>query len=280
MLNPAALKTPSPICRLLDADPDLGEGLARDAYAQARAQLIVSTLLVEKRAHSVVSNQVRTATHGLLVLDGYLTSTIAIAGRSASEILGPGDVLLPGVEEGSDQHAQVSRRALTSSQIGILDGEFAQRVGRWPAIIRKLQERSAQRAARLAILRALMFHPRVEARVALLLDHLAQRWGKVSAHGIRVGMPLTHDLLANLTGAARPSVSRALGRLVADGIVERDGKGWRLLIDTAEMDEYLSRRVPPCPPADLTPVVATVGAEPADFSTHLLSSSEHSSQTA
>jgi CRP-like cAMP-binding protein len=214
------------------------------------------------------------------LLDGYVTSTITIAGRAATEILGPGDVLLPGIEEGSDDRVQVTRQALTPSQIAILDDEFAQRVARWPAITRNLHGRSAQRIARLAILRALMFHPHVEARVALLLDHLAQRWGKMSARGARLAMPLTHDLLANLAGAARPSVSRALSRLVADGIVERDGKGWRLLIDTAEMDEYVSRRVPPCPAANRTPVLATVSPEPAEFSTQFITSTENSSQTA
>jgi CRP/FNR family transcriptional regulator, cyclic AMP receptor protein len=254
----AGLRSRQPLCRLLDIDPEIGAGLSQDAFAQARGHLIVSTLEVGERASAVIEDELRSSTYGLLVIDGYLTTTVTLGGRAASEILGPGDLLLPGMEAAVDGLGGVVRRALVPSQMAVLDREFATKVARWPHITRKLQERAAQRAGRLSLLRALMFHPRIEARLALLLHHLAQRWGRITPHGVRVPMPLTHDMLANLTGSARPSVSRALSRLHSDGIVARDGKNWRLLVTTSDVYQYVTRRIPPRVPVSLAPETVTI----------------------
>jgi CRP-like cAMP-binding protein len=45
---------------------------------------------------------------------------------------------------------------------------------------------------------------------------------------VRLELPLTHELLAHLSGARRPSVSSALARLTADGRVRRERGGWVL----------------------------------------------------
>jgi DNA-binding IclR family transcriptional regulator len=41
-------------------------------------------------------------------------------------------------------------------------------------------------------------------------------------------VPLTHELLAELVAARRPSVSTALSTLAAAGRIERDGPRWTL----------------------------------------------------
>ena len=54
------------------------------------------------------------------------------------------------------------------------------------------------------------------------------RWGKVEPGGIRLPLPLTHQLLGQLIGAERPSVSHALGRLPHAGLVTGHGDEWHL----------------------------------------------------
>jgi DNA-binding IclR family transcriptional regulator len=55
----------------------------------------------------------------------------------------------------------------------------------------------------------------------VLLWHLADRFGKVTPEGTHVPLPLSHSDLAELVGAARPSVSVALKQLAEDGLVWR-----------------------------------------------------------
>ncbi len=76
--------------------------------------------------------------------------------------------------------------------------------------------------------RAIAAQPRLEVRLALILWHLAARWGKVERGGIRLPLPLTHQLLGRLVGAERPSVSHALARLAQTGLVTGHGDEWHL----------------------------------------------------
>jgi CRP/FNR family transcriptional regulator, cyclic AMP receptor protein len=68
----------------------------------------------------------------------------------------------------------------------------------------------------------------VEARLLVQFWQLAERWGHVDRDGIAVSSPLTHELLATLVGAARPSVTTALGRLAERGLLLRSGDVRRL----------------------------------------------------
>ena len=77
----------------------------------------------------------------------------------------------------------------------------------------------------LNVHRAATCHPRADARIALLLWHLAERWGRVEPDGILVPLPLTHRLIGRLVGAERPSVSHALARLSDAGLVTREDRG-------------------------------------------------------
>src|SRR5919197_1066233 len=58
---------------------------------------------------------------------------------------------------------------------------------------------------------------------------LAERWGRVVPGGVVVSLRLPHRTLAGMVGARRPSVTTALGQLMARGDIERrpDG-GWLL----------------------------------------------------
>jgi CRP-like cAMP-binding protein len=76
---------------------------------------------------------------------------------------------------------------------------------------------------------AIAHHQRVEDRLLLTLWHLAERWGRVRPDAIAVPLPLSHQRLADLVGAHRPSVTTAMGDLVRSGAVSRSEGGiWML----------------------------------------------------
>lgn len=51
----------------------------------------------------------------------------------------------------------------------------------------------------------------------LKLRQLAERWGKVTPEGVRLDLRVTHQELGDMIGAARESITVALGRLQEQG---------------------------------------------------------------
>jgi CRP-like cAMP-binding protein len=122
----------------------------------------------------------------------------------------------------------VGWRALLPTRIAVLNQSFSKRVRFWPQITHALLQRAGRRSRTLNVQRAIAAQPRLEVRLALLLWHLAARWGKVEPGGIRLPVPLTHQLLGKLVSAERPSVSHALARLAHAGLVSGHADEWHL----------------------------------------------------
>jgi CRP/FNR family transcriptional regulator, cyclic AMP receptor protein len=102
-----------------------------------------------------------------------------------------------------------------------------------------------QRSRTLAVNMAIAHYQRTDRRLLLLLWHLADRWGRVTPEGIRLPLPVTHQLLADLVAARRPSVSSGLQRLAREGLVSRAGDGWVLHgepPDEAQQEAWLEDR--------------------------------------
>ena len=59
-------------------------------------------------------------------------------------------------------------------------------------------------------------------RVLLLLWHLADRWGRVGADGVRLDLDLTHELIARMIGASREMVSRVVKDLHDKGVIRAE----------------------------------------------------------
>jgi CRP-like cAMP-binding protein len=59
-----------------------------------------------------------------------------------------------------------------------------------------------------------------EARLKSALLLLAERWGQPREEGIEIALDLTHRTLADLAGASREKVTRALGILQQKGLVQ------------------------------------------------------------
>jgi hypothetical protein len=174
---------------------------------------------------------------GLLVLDGLVAIDARIGNRTATELIGPGDLLQPNRPRADDLLERTdSWRALCPTRFALLDTEFFERVRPWP---------TGRRIGDLDALRAITSQPRLEARLVLLLWHLAARWGRVDPTGIRVSLPLTHRMLGQLVGAERPSISHALARLAQAGVVTGTAGDWHLHGTVQEHLESLIERTTP-----------------------------------
>lgn len=216
-------------CYLLDEDRELGR-LFEPAERMAVRQLATAPVALFPAGPASLQQMARDGL-GLLVLDGLLVREVEVAGRTAAELLGPGDLLRPWDQEGGTLVAEsVTWRVLEPCRFALLDDRFALRTRGWPKIGDTLMRRLTRRAQSLAAQQAIAAHPRVEERVGLLLAHLADRWGVVEADGhVRLPMPITHRLLGELVGAERPSVSVAVGRLRKSGQLGETGDGDLLL---------------------------------------------------
>jgi CRP/FNR family cyclic AMP-dependent transcriptional regulator len=182
---------------------------------------------------------------GILIIDGVLAVNVTVGDRIASELLGTGDLLEPDTSA-SDELFTCSTgwRVLVPARLAVLDDGFAHRVSRWPQLTQVLLTRAERRTHNLNVQRAITCQPRLEIRLALLLLHLASRWGHVEPGGVRLTLPLTHQLLGRLVGAERPSVSHALARLARSGLVTGTGDEWHLHARVDERFDAMLEDVP------------------------------------
>ena len=138
-------------------------------------------------------------------------------------------------EAGSHVQAEVGWEVLEPTRLAVLDHALVTRINPWPQLGVELFNRGTRRAHHLAVALAIAHHQRVEDRLLLTLWHLAERWGKVTPDGILVPLPLSHQRLAEIVGAHRPSVTTAMGALAKAGRVSRRDDGdWLLHGDPPE----------------------------------------------
>lgn len=176
---------------------------------------------------------------GLLILAGLLVRRVGRDGRFGAELLFAGDIVRPWEHDGEETTVpfDTTWRVLAPTRLAVLDLAWARRMGPFPEVGGALVGRAMDRSRRLAVNMAIAQHPRLEMRLEVLLWHLAERLGRVHTDGVHLNLPVTHETLANLVAARRPSVSAALGALAERGVVRRDGDGWVLLGDPpADLD--------------------------------------------
>jgi CRP/FNR family cyclic AMP-dependent transcriptional regulator len=227
---------------VLDADDDLAAEL--DVRMRVAARQVATARVLDAQAGDCDLGPWFAAAGegpGLLLLDGLVAVQTRIVNRTVTELLGTGDLLQPvGVRVDDMIEREVGWRALRPTRFALLDEEFAQRVLPWPQIAHALLRRAENRADDLDAIRAISCQPRLEVRLVLLLWHLAARWGRVEASGIRVCLPLTHRLLGQMVAAERPSISHALSRLSRAGLVTGTPGDWHL---HGRLDEHLESLV-------------------------------------
>lgn len=224
--------------QLLEADPELTRGLDPKRVREISQRLFARAIDVPRGAWDPSRALVGGSQPiGLLVLDGLLVREAVVGDHPCAELLGPGDLLR--AWEDSDAEVLLPRTvewtALTTARLAVIDQALAVRAAQWPEIFASLVERAARRAERLVVMQAIAHLTRVDDRLLALLWCLAERWGRVSADGVVVALRLPHRTLAGMVGARRPSVTTALGQLMARGeIARREDGGWLLRGDPPE----------------------------------------------
>jgi CRP/FNR family transcriptional regulator, cyclic AMP receptor protein len=209
---------------IVDADPELGDLLDDNERERARREALTrERRLSAGEWHAAEAVEPNSHHRGFLVVDGLLSREVNVLGRTCVELIGPGDVLRPWSwdAEGSHVHAEVGWMVLEPTRLAVLDHGLVQRMTPWPQLGVELFARGTRRAHHLAVALAIAHHQRVEDRLLLTLWHLAERWGRVGPEGIAVPLPLSHQRLAVLVGAHRPSVTTAMGELARGGALSR-----------------------------------------------------------
>lgn len=214
--------------RLLDVDPSLRAALSPELCRDAAVSLVVAAREFEpgiwERSEYGARDQL-----GCLVVTGLVTRTVKVPEGQSVELLGPMDLVRPWQEDAAS-FCESEFRLLQRTMFAELDAGFAARLCRWPPLLAEFSSRILRRSRRLAVDAAISNIVGVEQRILMLLWHLAERWGHVTSEGVVVDVALSQQLLAELAGTRRPTVSTALSTLQESGrIRSADDGSWVLL---------------------------------------------------
>ena len=217
--------------RILELDPELGRRVPAAQIADARAQLVARAKTLDCGRWEVPHDEADRGTLGFLMLEGLLARDVLLAGTTSTELVGEGDVLQPWTAAGDDELLpyHVLWHVLSPVRVAVLDAPLARTLTHWPPVLGALLERALRRTLRMSIHQALLQLSPVETRLLVLFWHLAERWGHVTPDGISVRLRLSHELLGQLVGSRRASVTTALRHIDESGLVVRRADGSWLL---------------------------------------------------
>lgn len=217
---------------VLDADPELRNGLDPAALpAQRRASCALTCSLPAGRFVGAPGMFDLEGGLGLLIVDGLIIRQILAGDVEILELIGPGDVVRPTVEmdRGAAPCDPGEWTVLRRARVAIMDRSFALAVSAWPEIAANIGDRVAMRVSWMAFSTAIRGIRRVDRRLLAMLWSYADRWGRVTPDGVVLELELTHQQLAGLVGARRPSVTTALSMLERNGeLHRRRDHGWVL----------------------------------------------------
>jgi hypothetical protein len=77
---------------------------------------------------------------------------------------------------------------------------------------------------------------RHEERLRSTLYQLARRYGKVCRGGVEIPLPLTHELLAQMIGCARETITCTLARFRQEGLLKQDRHAYHLTIPPSALE--------------------------------------------
>ena len=114
---------------------------------------------------------------------------------------------------------------LEHARVIALGTTFIRAAGRWPDLMTSALGRMRRQHMRLTTQSLIVLLPRAEHRLLLMVAHLSDRWGRVTPEGVHVPLRLTHQTLARIIGAQRPSVTTSLKGLAERGALSRRRDG-------------------------------------------------------
>lgn len=215
---------------ILEEDPDLAADLTpADRFAASR--LLKARVMQVTSRHWDPPGLDPARTFGLLVMDGLLGRRVQVGRGVSTELLSFGDILRPWDKPTllNLVPPKLGWRVFRPTRLAVLDAQITAVIGRRPELIVAFSGRLLRRARHTAHLMAIGHHARVEDRLLLTLWHLASNWGRVTPEGVSVPFRLTHEVLGEIIGAQRPSVTMAVGVLRRRGELIRRDDGYYVL---------------------------------------------------
>ena len=162
----------------------------------------------------------------LVVQDGFVVVRASAPGRSRSVITceaGPGRLMVPPSPE-------EVLFGLGLSHVIVVSGDAFDRLLAVPGAARLLLEQLAATLAQKQEALSNFACTRHMDRVRRKLLQLARDYGHVANDGIHIDFPISHTVLAEMTGSSRETVTRALDQLQHTGFIARRGHTYRLLV--------------------------------------------------
>ncbi len=224
------------VIRLIDEDPELFDAMPARARREAGARATASVLQLQRGSWSggIAADGDPSSLLGVLVLEGVLIRNVRVGRQPRSELVGPGDLIRPWEHEGDMASLPFAAdwRVLERTRLAILDARCSAVASRWPALFSVILGRAVRRSHALALQLAISDVRHIQERLLLFFWHLADRWGRVSRDGVTVPLRLTHEVIAQLVGAQRPTVTTALRTLSEAGLLTRRAdRTWLLAAD-------------------------------------------------
>jgi hypothetical protein len=232
--------------KLLDVAPWLGEGLEGEELEAARRELVVACASFQPGPWKWPGRDPKI---GFLILRGRIARGLHLKDAPAHgiEILGEGDLMRPWTFRGATAPipSQTDWKVMARLDLAVLDTSFVRGMSRWPELGINLLELSIERTRTLSYFLAARQVSRLEGRILLTLWQLADRWGHVTADGVVLELPkLTHEVLARMIAARRPSVTTGIRHLRELGLLEvKPGGRWVLHGDPVESVRTVHDRI-------------------------------------
>jgi CRP/FNR family cyclic AMP-dependent transcriptional regulator len=215
---------------LLERDHELARALAPVMRAGGRQPLWATSFRLDRGPWEPTSDEPPGDHLGFLVLDGLIGRHVFVPVRGRSlELLGEGDLLRPWMEE-SVSFIQVSWTVIEPASLAVLGNSLAGRAKDMPEFLEALTERALRRTRRLAVSAAIANTVGVQDRLLLILWQLAELWGQKRPGGAVLPFRLSHQTLADLVGARRPTVTLAVRTLTERKLLDRTESGNWVLV--------------------------------------------------
>ncbi len=223
--------------RLLVVDPDLGTLLDADQLEEARTQVVFPSIELEPGTLELLRLRqapgVRGKLHGFLVIEGSLTINVRMSARTCARLIGATElVLFDGVEIDSIP-TRWEWSVLAPARLALLDERLLAVAHEWPKLMSAILDRAALQTRNAFLQQAISQLPKVEERLLAVFWSIADKLGTVRPEGVSLDLPVTHETLAHMVGAQRPTVSLALKRLADDGLLRAEEDGcWLIAPDS------------------------------------------------
>jgi CRP-like cAMP-binding protein len=215
---------------LLERDPELARAVRTAARGGGDSTFSAGLLKLKRGPWEPDASEPSPAHLGFLMLDGLLGRRVIVPERGRSlELLGQGDLFRPWQDQAAS-FERLSWTVIEPAAIAVLDEPLGARAREVPELMHEFTERALRRARRLAVSAAIANTVGVEDRLLLSLWQLTELWGLKASEGAVLPFRLSHQTLADLVGARRPTVTLGLRNLTERGKLRRNETGQWILV--------------------------------------------------